>query len=99
MVLTIKQMMRQIQPYCAFIEFNEESTEKKDEIFEKLKNNYKFFEIEINKIIENAKIRKLINDNSELSLEEKIKLIRPLIFREECSKIILNSFPSDMNEK
>ena len=98
LVLTIKQMMKQIQPYCAYIEFYGESSEKKDEIFEKLKNNYKFFEIEINKIIENAKIRKLIDNNSELSLEEKIKLIRPLIFREECSKIILNSFPSDMNE-
>ena len=98
LVLTIKQMMKQIQPYCAYIDFDEENKEKKNELFEKLKNNYKFFEIDINKIIEDAKTRKIICDNSELSLEDKIRLIRPLIFREECSKIILNSFPSDINE-
>ena len=98
LVLTIKQMMKQIQPYCAYIDFDEENKEKKNELFEKLKNNYKFFEIDINKIIEDAKTRKIICDDSELSLEDKIKLIRPLIFREECSKIILNSFPSDINE-
>ena len=91
-------MMKQIQPYCAYIDFDEENKEKKNELFEKLKNNYKFFEIDINKIIEDAKTRKIICDNSELSLEDKIRLIRPLIFREECSKIILNSFPSDINE-
>ena len=81
-----------------YIEFDEENKEKKNELFEKLSNNYKFFEIDINKIIENAKTRKIICGDSELSLEDKIKLIRPLIFREECSKIILNSFPSDINE-
>ena len=98
LILTIKQMMKQIQPYCAYIDFDEENIEKKNEIFEKLKNNYKFYEIEIEKIIENAKIRKIIPDTNELSLDDKIKLIRPLIFREECSKIILNSFPHDINE-
>ena len=98
LVLTIKQMMKQIQPYCAYIEIDNDNSEIKTELFEKLKNNYKFCEIEINKIIENAKIRKLIDNNTELSLEEKINLIRPLIFREECQKIILNSFPSDINE-
>ena len=98
LVLTIKQMMKQIQPYCAYIEIDNDNSEIKTELFEKLKNNYKLCEIEINKIIENAKIRKLIDNNAELSLEEKINLIRPLIFREECQKIILNSFPSDINE-
>ena len=98
LILTIKQMMKQIQPYCAYIEIDEDNSEKKNELFEKLKNNYKFYEIEINKIIENAKIRKIIENDTELSLEDKIKLIRPLIFREECNKIILNSFPSDINE-
>ena len=98
LILTIKQMMKQIQPYCAYIEIDEDNSEKKNELFEKLKNNYKFNEIEINKIIENAKIRKIIENDTELSLEDKIKLIRPLIFREECNKIILNSFPSDINE-
>ncbi len=98
LILTIKQMMKQIQPYCAYIEIDEDNSEKKNELFEKLKNNYKFYEIEINKIIENAKIRKIIENDTELSLEDKIKLIRPLIFREESNKIILNSFPSDINE-
>ena len=98
LILTIKQMMKQIQPYCAYIEVDEEHAEKKNELFDKLKNNYKFFEIEINKIIENAKIRNLIDNNVSLSAEEIIKLIRPLIFREECCKIILNSFPSNINE-
>jgi adenylate kinase family enzyme len=98
LILTIKQMMKQIQPYCAYIEVDEGNNEKKNELFEKLKNNYKFFEIEINKIIENAKIRKIIGENIELSLEDKINLIRPLLFREECCKIILNTFPCDINE-
>ena len=98
LILTIKQMMKQIQPYCAYIDFDEENAEKKSEIFEKLKKNYNFYEIEIDKIIENAKTRKIITNTTELSLDDKIKLIRPLIFREECSKIILNSFPRDINE-
>ena len=46
--------------------------------------------MEIDKIIENAKIRKLINENAELTLDEKINLIRPIIFREECDKILNN---------
>ena len=87
LILTIKQMMKQVQPYCAYIEFDENNSEKKNELFEKLKSNYKFFEIDINKIIENAKIRKIIDNDSKLTLEDKIKLIRPLLFREECCKI------------
>ena len=98
LVLTIRQMMRQIQPYCAYLEFDDESAEKKGEIFEKLKNNYKFYEIDINQIIEHAKIRKIIENDTQLSLEEKINLIRPLLFREECSKVILNTFPCNMDE-
>ena len=98
LVLTVKQMMKQIQPYCAYIEVDENNSEKKNELFEKLKSNYNFFEIEINKIIENAKIRKIIDKDSKLTLEDKIKLIRPLVFREDCCRIILNSFPSDLNE-
>jgi len=53
---------------------------------------------DIYKIIEKAKIRKLIDANKELTLEEKIELVRPIIFREECSRIILNTFPSCLNE-
>ena len=94
LVLTIKQLMKQIQPYIAYIDFDEENLAKKDELFQKLISQYKFHLVEIDKIIENAKIRKLINENAELTLEEKINLIRPIIFREECDKIILNTFPT-----
>ena len=98
LILTIKQLMKQIQPYLAFIDFDEENLPKKDELFQKLISQYKFYLLDINKIIQNAKIRKLINENAELTLEEKINLIRPIIFREECDKIILNNFPNDLNE-
>ena len=98
LVLTIKQLMKQIQPYIAYIDFDEENLAKKDELFQKLISQYKFHLVEIDKIIENAKIRKLINENAELTLEEKINLIRPIIFREECDKIILNTFPKDLTE-
>ena len=90
--------MKQVQPYVAYIDFDEESLQKKDELFNKLKTQYKFYQIEIDKIIQNAKIRKLINENAELTLDEKINLIRPLLFGEECNRIILNSFPSSLEE-
>ena len=98
LILTIKQLMKQIQPYLAFIDFDEENLPKKDELFQKLISQYKFYLLDIDKIIQNAKIRKLINENAELTLDEKINLIRPIIFREECDKIILNNFPNDLNE-
>ena len=98
LILTIKQLMKQIQPYIAFIDFDEENLPKKDELFQKLISQYNFYLLDIDKIIQNAKIRKLINENAELTLEEKINLIRPIIFREECDKIILNNFPNDLNE-
>ena len=91
-------MMKQIQPYIAFIDFDEESLSKKDEIFQKLKSKYNFYIIDIENIIQNAKVRKLIDENTPLTLEEKIKLIKPILFREECNKIILNTFPSNLNE-
>ena len=98
LILTSKQMMKQVQPYVAYIDFDEESIQKKDELFNKLKTQYKFYQIEIDKIIQNAKIRKLINENAELTLDEKINLIRPLLFGEECNRIILNNFPSNLEE-
>ena len=98
LVLTITQMMKQVQPYIAYIDFDEESINKKEELFDKLKSKYNFCLVDIDKIIANAKIRKLIDANAELTLEEKINLIRPIIFREECSRIILNTFPSCLNE-
>ena len=98
LILTIKQLMKQIQPYIAFIDFDEENLPKKDELFQKLISQYKFYLLDIDKIIQNAKIRKIINENAELTLDEKINLIRPIIFREECDKIILNNFPNDLNE-
>ena len=98
LILTIKQMMKQIQPYIAYVDFDEESVNKKEELFDKLKSKYNFCSLDLDKIISKAKTRKLIDANSELTLEEKINLIRPIIFREECSRIILNTFPSCLNE-
>ena len=96
--LTIKQMMKQIQPYCVYVEVDEQNSDQKIELIEKFKKNYNFHEIEIYKIIENAKIRKLIDEKAEITMEEKIQLAKPLIFREGCSNIILNSFPFDIKE-
>ena len=98
LILTINQMMKQVQPYIAYIDFDEESNNKKEELFDKLKSKYNFCLVDIDKIIEKAKIRKLIDANKELTLEEKIELVRPITFREECSRIILNTFPSCLNE-
>ena len=101
--LTIQRMLKQIQPYCVYFS-NDVDEEIKNELFDKLKNNYKFSEINLQEIIENAVKRNiLINKNGEpieklnLSLEQKIDLIRPLLYREDCKNIILNSFPSMFN--
>ena len=98
LILTIKQMMKQLQPYIAYIDFDEESIQKKEELFEKLKTNYNFYFVDMDKIIQNTKIRKIIDENAEITLEEKINLIRPILFREECNRIILNTFPSSLEE-
>ena len=97
-------MLKQIQPYCVYFS-NDVDEESKNELFDKLKNNSKFSEISLQEIIENAVKRNiLINKNGEpidklnLTLEQKIDLIRPLLYREDCKNIILNSFPSNMEE-
>ena len=102
--LTIQKMLKQIQPYCVYFS-NDVDEESKVELFNKLKTNYKFSEISLPEIISNAIKRKiLVNHNEEspekmnLSLEEKINLIRPLLYREDCKNIILNSFPSNIEE-
>lgn len=100
-VLTIERMMKQIQPYIAYINVeNDISNEHKEELFNKLKEKYKFMEIVITDLIENAKKRNLLPDKpvEEITTEEKIKLIRKILFREESNKIILNTFPTNMEE-
>ena len=69
------------------------------------RSNYKFSEISLKEIITNAIKRKiLVNkenepiENINLTLEQKINLIRPLLYREDCKNIILNSFPSNIEE-
>ena len=98
-ILTIKQMVKQIQPYCAYIETQPESNAK-EELFNRLSEKYGYKEILLPKIIENAIKRKIIekSENDEYSLELKIKLIRSLIFSEKNKKLILNSFPVTMEE-
>ena len=102
--LTIERMLKQIQPNCVYFS-NDVDEESKTELFNKLINNYKFSEINLKEIISNAIKRKILIkkneeniDNINLSLEEKINLIRPLLYREDCKNIILNSFPSNIEE-
>ena len=102
--LTIERMLKQIQPNCVYFS-NDVEEESKTELFNKLINNYKFSEINLKEIISNAIKRKILIkkneeniDNINLSLEEKINLIKPLLYREDCKNIILNSFPSNIEE-
>ena len=102
--LSIQRMLKQIQPYCVYFS-NDVDEESKTELFNKLISNYKFSEISLKEIISNAIKRKILikNDkepieNMKISLDEKINLIRPLLYREDCKNIILNSFPSNIEE-
>ena len=99
--LTIERMMKKIQPYITYIQVeNDISNESKEELFNKLKEKYHFWEIVISEIIENAKKRNIIPDKKpeEITIEEKINLIRKFLFREDCNKIILNTFPLTIEE-
>ena len=100
-ILTIERMMKKIQPYIAYIQVeNDISQENKEELFNKLKNKYGFWEIVISDLINNAKKRNIINIQSEndITTEEKINLIRKILFQEKCKKIILNTFPLTCEE-
>ena len=105
-ILTKKRMIKQIQPYCVFFQ-NDLDEESKKELFNKLKEQYNFSEILLSEVIEKAIKRKIIEvpnykegeiDKVEISLSQKIDLIRPLLFREDCNHIILNTFPNNMEE-
>ena len=97
-ILTIKRMVQQLQPYCAYIDVQQENA--KEELFRKLTEKYGYKEILLSKIIENAIKRKIIekSQNNEYSLDLKLKLIRSLIYSEKNKKLILNSFPKNMEE-
>ena len=105
-ILTKKRMIKQIQPYCVFFQ-NDLDEDSKKELFNKLKEQYNFSEILLSEVIEKAIKRKIIEvpnykegeiDKVEISLSQKIDLIRPLLFREDCNHIILNTFPNNMEE-
>ena len=56
-------MMKKIQPYITYIQVeNDISIESKEELFNKLKEKYKFREIIINDLIDNCKKRNMIHD-------------------------------------
>ena len=100
-VLTIAKMMKQIQPYIAYIQVeNDINPENKDELFNKLKNKYGFYEIVISDLLSNAKKRNMINDKpiEEITTEEKISLIQKILYQENHKKIILNTFPLTCKE-
>ena len=98
-VLTIKHMMKQLQPYCAYIDVPQEGSSKED-LFNKLNEKYGYKEINLKKIIENAIKRNIIkkSDMGDYSLDLKINLVRKLIFSEKNKKLILSSFPSNIQE-
>ena len=98
-ILTIKHMIKQLQPYCAYIEVPPDSNAK-EELFNKLNDKHGHKEILLSKIIEDAISRKIIekSENSEYSLDLKIKLIRSILFSEKNKKLILSSFPTNMEE-
>ena len=74
-------MLKQIQPYCVFFN-NEMDEEAKNELFNKLKNNYKYSEIYLPEVISNAVKRKILEmpplvpegeiSKINLTLEQKI---------------------------
>ena len=98
-ILTIKNMIKKIQPYCAYIDVPQEGNAK-EELFNKLIEKYGYKEINLPKIIENAVLRNIIEkkEKGDYSLDLKICLIRKLIFSEKNKKLILSSFPSNMEE-
>ena len=98
-ILTIKNMIKKLQPYCAYIEVPQEGNAK-EELFNKLNEKYGYKEINLPKIIENAVLRNIIQkkEKEDYSLDLKICLIRKLIFSEKNKKLILSSFPTNMEE-
>ena len=98
-VLTIKNMIKKLQPYCAYIDVPQEGSSK-EELFNKLCEKYGYKEINLPKIIENTIKRNIIqkNDKGDYSLDLKINLVRKLIFSEKNKKLILSTFPTNMEE-
>ena len=93
-------IIKEIQPYAAFIKIDAEP-KLKDELFPRLKEKYNCFEINLPNIIENGKKRKILPEDANidsLSIDCKIQLIKPLLFREKCERVILNTFPLTMEE-
>ena len=100
-VLTIERMMKKIQPYIAFIQVeNDINPKSKGELFNKLKEKYGFREIIISELIENAKKRNMLPDKpiEQVTTEEKISLIKKILFKEESKNILLNTFPLTIDE-
>ena len=85
--LTIKHMIKKLQPYCAYIDVPQEGYAK-DELFNKLKKKYGYKEIYLPKIIENAIKRNIIQkkEGGDYSLDLKINLIRKFIFSKKKKK-------------
>ena len=98
-ILTIKHMIKQLQPYCAYIDVPQEGYAK-EELFNKLNEKYGYKEIYLPNVIENAIKRNIIqkSERGDYSLDLKINLIRKLIYSEKNKKIILSSFPKNMEE-
>ena len=100
-ILTEDLLINKIQPYISFINFDTQE-DVKEQLFQKLKDkNYNCFEINLPDIIENGKKRKILPEDADINslpIDCKIQLIKPLLFREKCERVILNTFPLTMEE-
>ena len=83
-------IIKEIQPYAAFIKIDAEP-KLKDELFPRLKENYNCFEINLPNIIENGKKRKILPEDANIDSLS-------IVFREKCERVILNTFPLTMEE-
>ena len=99
-ILTEDLFISKIQPYISFINIDIEG-DTKEQLFQKLKDKYNCFEISLPNIIENGKKRKILPEDADINslpIDCKIELIKPLLFREKCNRVILNTFPLTMEE-
>lgn len=96
--LTKNKLINMVQPFCLIINCKEDTVENKNKLVTKLLTNYGFEQLDINIVIENARKRNLIPKEGELTSEKKIELLRPLLYREDCSKFILENFPSTLED-
>lgn len=106
--LTIEKFINQIQPFIMMVNSKPDLLENKTSLVQKLGNDYEFEVIDLPKILPNhikryftsEMIAQMVPEGQELSmcfsLDLMIKIVRPIIFKESCSRYILENFPVDI---